>query len=266
MSKPKRIAQLGKRHRRDNGPEALEVQEVEPLSSHQIGQLHVHTDTVLAGGARALISAEHEAQRLSAKFGEEIEAKWCLATPWLLSLDQNDPRQRARARYAMQWRPRFLAVVALTRSVMLGRRAARVAKGTIVEHVRLDPDFKAQLDEAKEQAIELLTDMTMRTAIEGEMKPIYWQGIRVGFEPQFDNRLRIEMLRAYKPDRFKTPGSKVTVNTGPNVFGGNNLIFDSPVMGKLVEMRQASLEKIREKMANAVEVGTDRPKPVPPTS
>lgn len=263
--KPKRIAQPGKRHRRDNGPEALEVVEVPRPTSREMGTAHLYTEAILSGGARALIAAEHEAQRLSAKFGEEIEAQWCLATPWLLSLDRNVPIQRARMRYAIQWRPRFLAVIALTRSVQLARRAAKVAKGTVIEHSRLDPDFKRQIDEAKAAAVELLADMTMRTAIEGECKPIFWQGIEVGHERIVDNRLRIEMLRAYKPDRFKTPGSKIAINTGPNVFGGNNLIFDSPVMSKLVELRQASLEKIREKMANAREVGTPALPAVPPT-
>lgn len=263
--KPKRIAQPGKRHRRDNGPETLEVVEVPPPPPRELGTAHVFTDVVLSGGPRALIRAEHEAARLSAKFGEEIEAQWCLATKYLLSLNHLSADQRARARYAMQWRPRFLAVVALTRSIILGCRAAKVAKNTVLSHRRLDPDFDAQVIAAQEQAVDLLTDMTMRTAIEGECKPIFWQGIQVGHERIVDNRLRIEMLRAYRPDRFKTPGSKVNINTGPNVFGGNNVIFDTPAMLKAQEMRQESLRRIAEKKAKAIEVGTTTASTVPPT-
>jgi hypothetical protein len=34
----------------------------------------------------------------------------------------------------------------------------------------------------------------------------------------------IEMLRAYKPDTFKTPGTKVNVNNGNQIFGGRTII------------------------------------------
>lgn len=263
--KPKRIAKPGERHRRDNGPEALEVAEVAPPSPAQLGTAHLYTTTVLEGGPRALIAAEHEAARLSQKFGEEMEAKWCLATKFLLSLNQSTADQRARARYAMQWRPRFLAVVALTRSLILGSRAARVSKNTVLAHRRDDPDFDAQVVSAQEQAVDLLADMTMRTAIEGECKPIFWQGIMVGHQREFDNRLRIEMLRAYKPDRFKTPGSKVNINTGNQILG-DNVIFDGPVLDNLIAMRQESLRLMAEKRANAIEVGTSALPPVPPAA
>lgn len=264
--KPKRIAETGKRHRRDNGPAALEVKEVEPLSPDVIGQLHAHTHALISGGPDALIAAELEAARLSAKFGEEVIPEWCLPTKWLQQLiASNRGREHEQAEYALIWRPRFLAVVALTRSVWLGTRAAKVAYNTMKNQRRLDSEFEEQIVAAKEKAVTLLTDMTMRSAIEGEMKPIYWQGIRVGFEPQYDNRLRIEMLRAYKPDRFKTPGSKVNVNTGNQIFT-DNVIFDGPVMDNLIAMRGEALRLIAEKRAQATVVGTTALPPVPPTA
>lgn len=262
MSKTKRQAAPGTRTRRD--AHLVEVKAVAAPTPEQLGTSHLYTSVVLEGGPRAVIRAEHEAARLSDKFGEEIEAKWCLATKWLLSLNHLSADQRARARYALQWRPRFLAVVSLTRSQMMAARAAKVSRNTVLAHRRADPDFDEQVIAAQEQAVDLLVDMTMRTAIEGECKPIYWQGIRVGHQVEYDNRLRIEMLRAYRPDTFKTPGSKVSVHTGNNLFLGDGAALDPERQEKLIGMRQESLRRLQEKKANAREVGTLALPPVPP--
>jgi hypothetical protein len=43
---------------------------------------------------------------------------------------------------------------------------------------------------------------------------VFWQGIPVGHVRKFDNRLRMEMLRAHMPKVLKTPWAKVAINTG----------------------------------------------------
>lgn len=301
--KPERISEPGVRHRRDKGPHFFQVKPVPPPTPDQLGTAHLYTTTILEGGADALIGAETEAQRLAAKFGEEIETSWCLLTPWLESQMRNDPkasvdalpptpdtqslksanpdspaipvasnpeiqssssgqtqqirggptRGRARATYALQWRPRFLAVVALTRSTMLGARAARIDRTTVQVHRRLDPDFDRQVLEAQEQAVDLLADMTMRTAIEGEAKPIYWQGIRVGHEIVVDNRLRIEMLRAYRPGTFKTPGSGHAAAGATTVNNQNLFVCDKAA----IEMIQAT--RLTDLIGMAKEAGVPIP-------
>jgi len=42
--------------------------------------------SLISGGPDALIAAEHKAAKLAAKFGEDFEAEWCLATPFILQL------------------------------------------------------------------------------------------------------------------------------------------------------------------------------------
>jgi hypothetical protein len=238
--KPKatRTAAPGKKHRRPNGPAELDIQPVPAPKQSDLGAGHVLTYDILQGGQKGLIAAHLHAEALSKRFGEEIEAEWCLTTEWLQELMGV---QRARAQYALMWRPRLLAVVALTRSVMLGCKAAHVAYNTVKAHRRADPAFDRQIFAAQEHAVELLHDVTMRDAIEGTCEPVLWQGIPVCWVRKYDNRLRIEMLRAHMPDRFKTPGAKVSVNTGNTL---NLAVVDESTRDALVALRQEALQAL----------------------
>jgi hypothetical protein len=235
-----RTAAPGKRHRQPDGPAELDVQPVPAPKQSDLGAGHVLTYDILQGGQKGLIAAHLHAEALSKRFGEEIEAEWCLSTEWLQQLMVT---HRARAQYALMWRPRLLAVIALTRSVMLGCRAAKVAYNTVKAHRAADPDFDRQVSAAQEHAVELLHDVTMRDAIEGTCEPVLWQGIPVCWVRKYDNRLRIEMLRAHMPDKFKTPGAKVSVNTGNTL---NLLVVDEAARDALVALRQEALKAIAQ--------------------
>ena len=169
------------------------------------------------------------------------EARWSLPTEWLYKLALT---HRARAQYALAWRPRFLAVVALSRSIVLACRAAKVSRPTVNLHRRNDPDFDAQVIAAQEHAVELLHDVAFRRALEGDCEPIFWQGIQVGHVRKFDGRLQVEMLRAHMPSKFKTPGSGQ-----PLVSGNNNqvLIITPEQRDELVRQRQEALEAMNPK-------------------
>ena len=118
-----------------------------------------------------------------------------------LQCDLESVSSRARAREMHPcMEPRFLATVAM-HSVIAGERNAKVSPQTIALHRREDPNFETQVVAALAHAIELLHDVTMRSAIEGDCEPVFWQGIQIGHVHKFDNRLRIEMLRAHMPPR-----------------------------------------------------------------
>jgi hypothetical protein len=103
-----------------------------------------------------------------------------------------------------------------------------------------------------EHAVELLHDVSMKEAIEGHCEPVFWQGIQVGHVLKVDNRLRIELLRAHLPAKFKTPGSHAAVNI--NAPGASGLVVTPEVQAELMAMRQESLRAIEEKKARAIEV------------
>lgn len=277
---PKRLSEPGKRHRRDNGPEALEVEEAPELTQADLGTTTFNVQELVGRGADALRRAHHDAAKLSKRFGAEFEAKWLLLTPWLAqradgslahelnSRNANRPigpdghplgsrsllkllaSHRGCARYALIWRPRYLAALALTRSPIIAARAAKVSGTTANQQRRDDPEFAAQCEAAEEHAIQLLHDACFASALEGDCEPVYWQGIRVGHVRKFDSRLRIEMLRAHLPTKFKAPGqASIKINAGN---GASVLVIGEQERDELVALRQQALTRIIEKKAQAI--------------
>ena len=240
--KKKRKSAPGVRHRKDNGPREFNVIAVPPPDPKELGTLTRYTREIIEGGPRASIAAEHKAARLAEEFGVELEAKWCLKTGYLNRLEIHN---RRAALYAINWRPRYLAVLSLSRSDIFACRAAKISRATSWRHRQDDPDSDAQCIVAEEHAIELLHDVTMKSAIEGECEPVFWQGIMVGHIRKVDNRLRIEMLRAHMPKTFKTPGSKLaTINTGH--VQNNTFICGPEEQDQLIELRQQALKRIQD--------------------
>ena len=132
--------------------------------------------------------------------------------------DSNDPNARACARYALVWRPKFLAGLSLTNSPTLAARFARITKQTVYNHRKWDSEFAEQWQEAIDHAVELLHARAFQRALEGDCEPVFYMGIIVGYVRKYDSKLQIEMLRAWKPDRFKTPGAQVNIGTRGDVF------------------------------------------------
>jgi hypothetical protein len=85
-------------------------------------------------------------------------------------------------------------------------------------HRKHDPQFAKQWDEAREYGVEMLHARAFQRALEGDLEPIFYNGVRVGYIRKFSDKLQIEMLRAYRPDRFKTPGTQVNIGTRGDIF------------------------------------------------
>ena len=115
---------------------------------------------------------------------------------------------------------------------------------TFRAHQRNDPDFAAQVREAEEEGAELLHDACWKATVEGEIEPVYWQGEVVGHVRKFDSRLRIEMLRAHLPDRFKTPGQAAVKISAP---GAQVLVIGPEEQAELAANRRRYLESLRNK-------------------
>ena len=79
-------------------------------------------------------------------------------------------------------------------------------------------EFAEQWKQAVDDAIELLHARTFQRALEGDCEPVFYMGIPCGYIRKYSDKLQIEMLRAYKPDTFKTPGTNVNIGTRGDIF------------------------------------------------
>jgi hypothetical protein len=172
-------------------------------------------EEIVKGGPGELKKAERKARKLAKLYGEQFEAKWFLETRWL---KQMDAAHRARARYALQWRPHFLAALALSHSPRLAARAAHISPMTAYFHRRNDPEFAEQWEAAESHATDLIVGRAFQRALEGDCEPILYKGVVVGHVRRFDSRLQIEMLRAHRPDKFRTPGTQVNIGAKNDIF------------------------------------------------
>jgi hypothetical protein len=106
----------------------------------------------------------------------------------------------------------------MTYSVRLSAGHARISRKMAYEHRERDKEFAEQWDEAIETALDLLHARVFQRCLEGDLEPVYYMGVVVDYVRKFDSKLQIEMLRAYRPDRFKTPGTSVNIGTRGDVF------------------------------------------------
>jgi hypothetical protein len=143
------------------------------------------------------------------------ENQWSVDTRYLKQLKAT---HRARACEAMRWRPLFLKALATSGGYMFALRAAGVCYNTFRAHERNDPQFARQVREAEKEGAQLLHDVCWKRVTEGDLEAVFWQGQIVGHIRKFDTRLQIEFLRAYMPERFKTPGTNVNIGTKGDVF------------------------------------------------
>ena len=106
----------------------------------------------------------------------------------------------------------------MTNSALLSARYATVARASVYAHREQDPEFAKMWDEAVEQALDLLHSRVFQRCIEGDLEPIMYMGVPVGWMRKFSDKLQIEMLRAWRPDRFKTPGTSINLASKGDVF------------------------------------------------
>jgi hypothetical protein len=93
-----------------------------------------------------------------------------------------------------------------------------VSRDTAYEHRKADREFARQWEEAQEHALDLLHARVWQRSLEGDLEPVFFMGVPVAYIRKFSDKLQIELLRAWRPDRFKTAGVNVNVATRGDVF------------------------------------------------
>jgi hypothetical protein len=189
--------------------------QIQPASGPELGFNTLLLDQAIAGGPAGLRKAQKTALHYAKQFQEEATDYWRKETDWLKN---SDGCYRAHARYALVWRPRFLAALSMCHSVQLACRHVRVSPDTAYYHRSHDPQFAEQWDKARDHGIEMLHARVFQRALEGDTEPVFHAGVPVGYIRKYSDKLQIELLRAYKPDTFKTPGTNINLATRGDVF------------------------------------------------
>lgn len=107
-------------------------------------------------------------------------------------------------------------------------RKVGVHRSTITKHLEFDPAFKSNVEDAMEEFRELLQKEALRRAVEGNLKPIYFQGVRAKDKDadgneipaairEFDTTLLVLLLKRHCPE-FKD--KSIVENRNVNVDMG----------------------------------------------
>lgn len=126
---------------------------------------------------------------------------------------------------------RFLEIYELTGSIAETCRLLGMVPRTFYHWRKNDIEFKANWDEANENALTLLEDEAHRRAVRGVNKPVYQNGRLVGFITEYSDTLLLRLMQAKDPKKY---GNKNTNElTGPDGkpldFGGKVIHVHSPV-------------------------------------
>ena len=110
-------------------------------------------------------------------------------------------RQR-RGRARPDWKAKFLKELARGGLVLAACDVAGVSKSTVYELRKSDAEFAAAWDDALERSADVLEAEARRRAVEGVVKPIYWNGELIGTERVYSDQLLVTLLRGRRPEVF----------------------------------------------------------------
>ena len=132
----------------------------------------------------------------------------------------------------------------------IARRAVGVHETTL-SNWRKDPAFAECERNAREQSTELAIADAAVAAIDGRTKGIYQLGRLIGYEKVHSEKLHIELLRAFAPDKFARNEVKFNVSH-------NTVVLASP---EQVRDAVARLSPVRDVDATAVPAPLPEAKP-----
>jgi hypothetical protein len=199
--------------------------EIQPAARPPARFLTEALDAQLSGGPVGVRKAQRVALSTARRFMERLISEWDKPTDDLPAVvgipatvvDLTDAH-RARLRYARHWRARFLAALSCTHSPTIAANYARIPRSVAYDHRERDRAFAGHWRAACDHAADLLEARCFQRALEGDLEAVYYMGVPVDYVRRFDGRLQVEMLRALRPDRFKTAGVNVNLAARGDVF------------------------------------------------
>lgn len=101
------------------------------------------------------------------------------------------------------WRPAFLAALRQHGNVTAACDHAGINRTTAYRLRESDEMFKSEWDDALLEAADRIEFEALRRAKRGVLKPVYYQGKRVGYEREYSDTLMGMALKAHKPEKYR---------------------------------------------------------------
>ena len=101
------------------------------------------------------------------------------------------------------WKPLFLDTLRGTGNVRLSARNANVTRQVVYRARDRSAKFRADWDEALEEARELLEAEARRRAAIGVDEPVFYKGEVVGHIRKYSDTLLMFLLKAHWPEKFR---------------------------------------------------------------
>lgn len=145
------------------------------------------------------------------------------------------------------WKDVFVRTLRKTLSIARACDRALIDRVTVLKVRKSDPEFGQAVLNAIEDACDDIEEALKKRAVRGWLKPIYWQGKRVGYERKFDTVAAMFLLRGRRKEIFGDAKSIVTINNQAEGSATKEAINDK----KLNLMSPEELQKTWEDRCKA---------------
>ena len=146
------------------------------------------------------------------------------------------------------WKPLFLDTLRRTGNVVRAANNADVARQVVYRARGSSTKFKADWDEALEEARELLESEARRRAEIGVEEPVFYQGEIVGHIRKYSDNLLMFLLKAHWPQKFRenvTVDQRVSGRDGGPVKT-EHVFQPTPELWDEVLRERAKFERLRD--------------------
>jgi hypothetical protein len=123
-------------------------------------------------------------------------------------------------------------VVAAGGNVTEAARITNLARQTIYNHKKSDPDFAKQLDAAILAGVDVLEDEARRRAHVGWLEPVFYKGEECGSVRKYSDTLLIFMLKAARPDVYRERASWEVSGPGGAPLATPGVVIHLPDNGR----------------------------------
>jgi hypothetical protein len=123
----------------------------------------------------------------------------------------------------------FLSKLEEFASITTASKKSKVARRTVYDWIKDDPEFSKLYEASKAIAIEALEDEAIRRAHEGVLKPVFQSGVQVGSIREYSDTLLMFMLKGKKPETYREKFSGTLTNPDGSALEFKITIQPAPV-------------------------------------